>query len=209
MFSLQRNSLIIAVVCLLIGTTLFVTSYTPSLKDATTVARTYFHGTIEETKRLHLLVPATDANLDFCKFLLSSTITGFPDPIFIGWDGHGEYDGRESHLFKLSEGLAYLNSLPAEQDDDLAVMLDAYDIWLLLRPDVMISRYNKIIAKQAESLKAQGMLGRLNGDIPIENTLLFGADKICWPRSKIDPSCWSPPESPLRQQEYGPDTNSW
>lgn len=209
MFSRQKQGLLLGIICLLIATTLLVNTYSPSIKHAKSLAQEYLPGSARLTKRLHLLLPATNSNLDFCKFLLSSTITGYPDPILIGWGGHGAYNGKESHLFKVSEGLAYLNSVPPEQDDDLVLMLDAYDIWMLLRPEVIISRYNEIIKEQATWLEKQGILGKLNGDVAIENTLIFGADKVCWPRGNIDPGCWSPPPSPLREQAYGPDTDSW
>lgn len=208
MFSMQRKVLFLAVVTLLAVTTLLVTQ-TSSVADATTIARQYLTTAPQETRRLHFLVPATDPNLDFCRFLLSSTITGYPDPILIGWKSHGEYDGKQSHLFKISEGLAYLNALSAEQENDLVLMLDAYDIWMLLRPEVIISRYNKVMTEQARWLSEKGIHRKFNGDVPVENTILWGADKICWPRDHVDPSCWAVPESPMRKQEYGPDTDSW
>lgn len=209
MLSLQRQGLVLTIAGLLIATILLITSGPPSLENATTLATAYLSGNSARVKRLHMLVPATDPTLDFCRFLVSNTIAGFPDPILIGWNHHGEYDGKESHLFKISEGLAYLNSIPTEQDDDLVIMLDAYDIWLLLRPEVMISRYNRVIAEQAAVLEEQGIYGKLNGDVVVENTLLFGADKLCWPRTSEDPGCWSVPQSPMLKQEYGPDTDTW
>lgn len=214
MFSLQRQGLVLAIAAVLIITTLLIsTSSSPPLQHATTLAKQYLRSNknhdAAQTRRLHMLVPATDPNLNFCRFLLSNTIAGYPDPILIGWHGHGAYDGKESHLFKISESLVYFDSLPREQDDDLVLMVDAYDIWMLLRPEVIISRYNTIVKEQASRLEEEGILGKLNGDIPVENTLLFGADKICWPRGGRDPGCWTPPQSPLREQAFGPDTDSW
>ena len=212
MISLQRPILLLTVLGLLIATTLLVTYSSPA-ENARNLAKQYFPGSSSssslQTRRLHLLVPATDSTLDFCRFLLSSTIAGYPDPILIGWNHHGEYDGKTSHLFKISEGLAYLQSLRPEQEDDLVLMVDAYDIWMLLRPEVIISRYNKVILEQAARLEKEGILGKFNGDVPVQNTLLWGADNICWPRGNVDPSCWAVPESPLREQVYGPDTDSW
>lgn len=147
--------------------------------------------------------------MNFCRFLLSSIVTGYPEPILIGWGGHGEWDGAKSHLFKISETLAYLNSLPPSQDDDLALLLDAYDIWLLHRPSVMISRYYTMKKRSNDRLRAEGLLGREHRGAKIENTLFWGADKTCWPWDNGRAACWSVPESTMDPKAFGPDTDTW
>ena len=205
MFSMQRAAFLVAIVIALL-ITLFYATHGSSLEAHTQRAKSYFSSNTR-TERLHLLAPATGPNLDFCKYLLSNTILGYPDPICIGWDGRGHWDGRDSHLFKMSEGLAYLNSIPKEQDHELLLLFDAYDIWMLLRPDVIISRYNKIMKEQAEALEKEGLLGLDNRGEPISNTLLFAADKICWPRAYFDAGCWAVPDTPMPKNQYGPDTD--
>lgn len=203
MFSIQRAALVAVLVVGFVATVL----YTSSIEATSHLAKNYFRGATGRTERLHLVLPATGPNKDFCRFLLSNTILAYPDPICIGWEGHGHWNGTESHLFKVSEGLAYLKSLPEEQDNELVLMLDAYDMWMLLRPEIIISRYNKIMKQQEAALKKDKLLGKLNRGEPITNTLLFGADKICWPRVNEDAGCWALPDSPLRPHQYGPDTD--
>lgn len=117
--------------------------------------------------------------------------------------------GAKSHLFKISETLAYLNKLPASNDDDLALLIDAYDIWLILRPEVMISRYFDLLEKSNERLQFQGLFGRQHGGAEIRNTLFWGPDKICWPVESWRAACWAVPQSPMRQNAFGPDTDTW
>ena len=61
-------------------------------------------------KRFHSLVQASASDLDICNLLLSGAVTGYPDPMLLGCNGHGLYNGAESHLFKIWETSAYLGS---------------------------------------------------------------------------------------------------
>jgi hypothetical protein len=208
MFSLQRHVVLLAASGILIATVLFG-AYTTQWSRPQNILSDYFYFKERPNRQLHLLLPATASTLNFCRLLLSSTITGYPDPILIGWDGHGKYDGSKSHLFKISETLAYLNNLPASNDDDLVLLIDAYDIWLILRPDVIISRYFDLLERSNARLQSQGLYGRQHGGAEIRNTLFWGPDKICWPVESRRAACWAVPESPLRRKAFGPDTDTW
>ena len=159
--------------------------------------------------KFHLLLPATGSNVDLCKLLLSATITGYPNPILLGWQGHGQYNGSESHLFKISETLAYLNGLPPSADNDLVLVLDAYDIWLQLRPDVLIKRYHTAIEKANARLKREGIHGIDHAGAIIKQRILFGPDKTCWPDDERRAACWAAPNSTLAGHVFGPATDSW
>ncbi|KAF2208932.1 hypothetical protein CERZMDRAFT_7518, partial [Cercospora zeae-maydis SCOH1-5] len=156
----------------------------------------------------HLLLPATGANLHFCRLLLSAAVTGYPEPIFIGWEGRGMYNGTESHLFKITETLAYLRSLPPSADNDLVLLLDAYDIWLQLRPEVLIERYYSVIKQNDDRVKAEGLLGKYHGGDYIRHSIVVGPDKIFWPQGLEDPATWAVPDSPLPADSFGPDTDA-
>lgn len=160
------------------------------------------------SRTLHLLVPATSANLNLCRLLLSAAITGYPEPIFIGWGGRGIYNGTESHLFKITETLTYLRSLPPSADDDLVLLVDGYDVWMQLRPDVMISRYSKVLAANEERVRKDGILGKEIEGTQVRNTVVFGPDKIHWPQGRNDPPVWAAPESPLPRYAFGPKTDT-
>ena len=159
--------------------------------------------------QFHLLLPATGSNVNLCKLLLSAAIIGYPNPTLIGWEGHGQYNGSESHLFKISETLAYLNSLPPSADNDLILVLDAYDIWLQLRPDVLIKRYYSAIEKANARLNREGIHGLDHGGATIKQRVLFGPDKTCWPEDERRAACWAVPESSLAPDVFGPATDTW
>jgi hypothetical protein len=157
----------------------------------------------------HLLLPATASNVNFCKLLLSAAVTGYPNPILLGWEGHGRYNGTESHLFKISETLAYLERLPPSTDEDLILILDAYDIWLQLPPDVLIQRYHVAIEKANARLRSEGIYTVEHGGAHIKQSILFGPDKTCWPDDERRAACWAVPESSLPSDAFGPATDTW
>jgi hypothetical protein len=159
--------------------------------------------------QFHLLLPATASNVNFCKLLLSAAVTGFSNPILLGWEGHGQYNGSESHLFKISETLAYLERLPPSADEDLILILDAYDIWLQLPPDVLIERYHIAIEKSNARLRSEAMYSVEHGGAHIKQSILFGPDKTCWPDDERRAACWAVPESSLPSDAFGPATDTW
>ncbi|KAM0719923.1 hypothetical protein Q7P37_004058 [Cladosporium fusiforme] len=162
-----------------------------------------------ENPQFHLLLPATASNPNLCKLLLSGAVTGYPNPVLLGWEGYGQYNGSESHLFKITETLAYLDTLPASSDHDLVLVLDAYDVWLQLRPEVLISRYFTAIDKANARLKKEGILDADHGGAKIKQSILFGPDKVCWPEDERRAACWAVPESSLSHIAFGPATDTW
>nr|POE74826.1 hypothetical protein CFP56_37357 [Quercus suber] len=210
MIPIQRLVLAVATVLLV---TLIISYSAPSIPQK---GLSYFQDSLHAYtgpsgtnafRGFHLLLPATASNVNLCRLLLSTTILGYPEPILIGWNGHGEYNGTKSHLFKISETLAYLNSLPPSMDDDLVLELDAYDIWMQVRPDVLIERYYRAIDKADKRLEEEGILDKDNRGTTVRQTVLFGPDKICWPSSWGRPACWAVPDSPLDRKAFGPVTD--
>lgn len=174
------------------------------------LAARYIFSLFTATKpHFHLLLPATATNLNFCKLLLSAAITGYPEPIVLGWEGHGQYNGSESHLFKISETLAYLNRLPSTADDELVLLLDAYDIWLQLPLEVLIRRYHVAIDKGNVRLRSEGTYGAHHGGAQVKQSIIFGPDKTCWPDDKRRAACWAVPKSSLAPDAFGPATDTW
>ncbi len=208
MFSLPRHATVTATAIVVAATFLFafLTSSLPSKFQDTLHS---FRAAPAETRQLHYLLPATAANLNFCRLLLTSTITGYPEPILIGWEGHGKYDGAQSHLFKISETLAYLRTLPASNDDDLVLLVDAYDVVMLMPPEVMISRYFDLLETSNDRLRHEKIYGEHHGGDEISNTLFWGPDKTCWPGGADRAACWAVPEVPMHPKAFGPDTDSW
>lgn len=108
------------------------------------------------------------------------------------------------HSAKIHKVLEYLKKFPKEQDDDLVLMVDGFDVWFQLPPEVLIRRYFDTIKKQNALLAA-----KYGADVAKENdyqhTVLFGPDKMCWPDEPGGrPACWAVPQSTLRNDAFGP-----
>lgn len=167
-----------------------------------------FGGSSQQTRGIHFLLPTTSTNPEVCKVIFGGAVLGYPVASLLGWEGRGRFNGSESHLFKLSETLFYLNTLRKDQDDDLVLLLDAFDVWLQLPPEVTIRRYLQAIEKENRRLRESNLLGALSTDgQAIENTILFGADKFCWPQDGQKIACGAVPNSSLPFDFLGPNTD--
>src|SRR5688500_11858413 len=77
------------------------------------------------------------------------------------------------------------------------LVTDAYDVWFLLRPEILIQRYFEVIAEADERLKTDGILGSTYGHREIKNNVVFAADRSCWPvMDSQRPACGEIPEPP-------------
>ncbi|KAI9667516.1 MAG: hypothetical protein M1821_000332 [Bathelium mastoideum] len=162
-----------------------------------------------QTSNLHLVIPATKSKFYFCQLLLSATVLGWPHPVLIGWDlkpGNDAVNGEISHLFKVFRTLEYFNSLPEEQDDDLVVLIDAYDVWFQLRPDVLIQRYYSL--RDAADKHLVDQLGAsVVAEHGLRQTIFFNADKTLWPNLDTSTDPWWLPNSTLPESAFGPLTD--
>jgi len=162
------------------------------------------------TKNFHFLIPATSATINLCELLLTGAILQYPEPIFLGWEHRGVFDGSKSHLFKITETANYLRSLPPSSDDDLVFLLDAYDVWLQLRPSVLVSRYYEILKKHDDALQEQGILGDglAENGARIRSKILMGADKFPGPPNMDQPFVWAVPNSTYPSDVFGDETDT-
>ncbi|RCI12259.1 hypothetical protein L249_1339 [Ophiocordyceps polyrhachis-furcata BCC 54312] len=161
------------------------------------------------TSRLHYLVPASQPNLQLCYNLVSSIVNRYPVPMLLGWNGVGELDAAQTHLAKLRAMKRYLHSLPEQEDDDLAVIVDGYDIIHQLPAEIVVERYfdvaNRADGQLADRLNMSVADAR-NGNL--RQTLFWGPDKICFPFDPRAPRCWAAPPSPLGVNAFGPKTGN-
>ncbi|KAL6877044.1 hypothetical protein J3F83DRAFT_759377 [Trichoderma novae-zelandiae] len=166
----------------------------------------YYHSYIDPTSRLHYLIPASQPNLQLCFNLVSSAANRYPVPILLGWHGVDEFDAAKTHLAKLRSMQRYFDSLPPEEDDDLAIVVDGYDVLIQLPPEIMVERYFQIV-ERADAHLAQ----RFNVSVRelhrrgLRQTIFMGPDKICWPIDHRAPRCWAAPESPIPPAAWGED----
>ena len=134
---------------------------------------------------LHLLVPLTSPSLLFCKSLASSILTSYPPPILINFNV--TFSMQAIARGAKIQGISSYLQRPAfpYEPSDLVLMADGYDVWFQLPPDVLCSRYIESFPK---------------------HSIVFGADKSCWPNHPDSPPCLLAPPSPLPTDAYGPQT---
>ncbi|PIA93040.1 hypothetical protein CB0940_04800 [Cercospora beticola] len=155
--------------------------------------------------RLHLLIPATSTNSELCKLLLSAQILGYPTPVLINYGDHEATDGYVQHLAKVEGILRYLEKLEAsdEYQEDLVLIIDGYDIWFQLRPDVLLKRFFAInAAANARTIERYGE--QIFVEQEMYQSVVFGPDKLCWPVDFSRPACWAVPESTMSYSAFGP-----
>lgn len=164
---------------------------------------------IPSTGKRHFLLPSSKGSVDLCKTILTSAILGFPAPTLIAWNetfDKGHLLGGGSHVAKISGVLEYLQALEPASDNDLVLMMDAYDIWMQLPFDVLLSRYHAINARANRGLSKR--LGHAYTSENIRQTIIFGAGKRCTPNEMHTVACYPLPPSPIPDDVYGNNTDT-
>ncbi|KAI6839692.1 hypothetical protein KC367_g3675 [Hortaea werneckii] len=159
--------------------------------------------------RFHLLIPATSSNQDLCKLMLSAQVLGYPTPVFINF-GHPEAeDAYIQHLAKVEGILDYLDRLEndPEYKEELVLIVDGYDLWFQLRPEVLLKRYYALNEEADKRLRVTygDTVARAHD---MRQTILFGPDKICWPINFARTACWAVSGTTLRDDAFGPGTSN-
>ncbi|CAI7571922.1 unnamed protein product [Penicillium crustosum] len=187
------------------GSPLSVLSNATIIPDKDTVPNTQ---ELTITSKFHLLVPATGPHLQLCRAVVSSTILGYPVPVFNGWNKTGDLDASVTHLAKVRNVMHYLDSLSSASNDDLVLMIDGYDVVFQLPADVLIQRYFAVIETANAKIAArfgQDSIENLSGDNSPRQTILFGPEKFCYPFDGNRPGCWAVPEDiDIPVGAYGP-----
>ena len=166
----------------------------------------------------HLLIPASKSNSLLCKTLLSSFVLGYPSPTLINYGKTFEGDGWDNgtHAGKIRGVYDYLSTSREMHDDDLVLVIDGFDVWFQLPPEIIIRRYHRLLAEADERLRRRyGMvteekvasIGSRDRVQKYSQKVIFGADKICWPNPAEDPACAAVPYSTLPTNAYGPETD--
>ncbi|KAL6872821.1 hypothetical protein J3F83DRAFT_586632 [Trichoderma novae-zelandiae] len=175
--------------------------------QSTTVANT-------KDQKLHMLLPATRSNVNLCKTLLTMAILGYPSPTIVAWEDQDHADGLlggGSHFAKITRTLDYLSDPERRQqegfDEELVLMLDAYDIWFQLPPDVLLSRYRAVV--DDDNARVSHRMGKAYANEGIRSQVVFGAGKRCAPNLLTSVSCYPVPDSPLPDDIYGANTDTF
>lgn len=113
--------------------------------------------------------------------------------------------GDGAHLAKISKTLEFLEHLTPEQDNDLVLMIDAYDIWFQFGPQVLLERYHRINNDANARLKRR--LGHAY-EQATKQSIIFGAGKRCAPNDLSSIGCYPLPDSPVPMDTYGNNTDT-
>ncbi|CAD0108266.1 unnamed protein product [Aureobasidium uvarum] len=211
MLPLQRNHILLATLLVFIFITLY--HLLPQTQETTPLSTT--HGESEvaakrpKDSELHVLLPTTIGDVNLCKTILSAKAMGYPEPVILGWGD--TFDtwyllAGGSHLAKISRVLEYLDSMSPEQQDDLVLMMDAFDIWFQLPPETLIERYYSINEKADKRISKH--MGKAAEVENIKQTIIFGAGKRCAPNQLHSIACYPVPPSPLPDDLYGANTDT-
>lgn len=87
------------------------------------------------------------------------------------------------HLAKVEGILKYLDRLESsvEYAEDLVLIVDGYDLWLQLGPEVLLRRYYELnAAANARLIETYGEKAVIANDI--RQTIVFGPDKVSFYR---------------------------
>ena len=103
--------------------------------------------------------------------------------------------------------LAFINTLSMRNDEDLILVVDGYDIWFQLSPQIMIDRYHQMNQRADERLHTRLGKNIMNTE-GISQKIVISSQKNCWPGNGDDVQCYAVPESPLPRYIYGPQTDT-
>ncbi|KAM3432901.1 hypothetical protein MY4824_006290 [Beauveria thailandica] len=173
------------------------------------------------TRRFRVFMAADAPNLSLCKSVMSSVALGYPLPILLNWKGEfnrPEWHLAGSHIAKLESLHAAIEALLADpddiaHDDDLAVLVDSYDVWFQLPPSVLIQRYHQINKDADRRIRDQWReTWRDRDDFPIappKQNIVVTSAKDCHPgpESGSHPHYDHWPQSPMPKFMYGPGTD--
>ncbi|KAF5609674.1 uncharacterized protein FSUBG_3881 [Fusarium subglutinans] len=174
---------------------------------------------VDQDRRFALIVPSTNPSPNLCRTVFSAMALGYPSPVIINWG----LNYRDISHWRLGKNLPkivgfvnYLDSVmhpsaAAEEklfDDDIVLMVDAYDVWFQLPAQVLLSRYHEINRKANERLRKEWK--RKDIPMPMKQTIVAASQRKCYPEDPVkfgvDMKCDRWPEPPLREDLYGPET---
>jgi hypothetical protein len=159
----------------------------------------------------HVLIPANKGSPEVCKTIFSAALLDYPTPRLINWGKEYEdpdvaYGG--AHIAKIEGVLEFLNLLGPPSDEEMVLIIDGFDTWFQLRPSTLLDRYHAINDRANKRIAARiGSAGMKSTERPIRQTVVFAAQKRCWPASQDDSECYAVPESDLPTDIYGPLTD--
>lgn len=157
----------------------------------------------------HLIMAAPESSTEFCKTILSAMLLNYPPPTIVNWGKSFEDDGGND-VGKLKGVYEYLKDTKKVKEDDLVLVVDAYDVWFQLPSDVVIKQYQAALRESNRRL-----LERYGWDDSetaakrpkpkYTQSVIWGATKIptCPVAYRERDLCLSVPEPSLPPDLYG------
>ncbi|ROT39945.1 hypothetical protein SODALDRAFT_142057 [Sodiomyces alkalinus F11] len=169
-------------------------------------------------RRLRVVMPADGPALNLCKVIMSAVALGYPMPTILNWRGEfnrPDWQFAGSHIAKLESLLVIIETLLGQEpedadEEDLILLVDAYDIWFQLPPSVLIERFHQLNREADERNRREWEA--LAADFPVpppKQSIIVTTAKDCHPSwdSGSEPNYAHWPESPLPSDLYGEDTD--
>ncbi|KAK2057998.1 hypothetical protein LY76DRAFT_74545 [Colletotrichum caudatum] len=177
-------------------------------------------------RRLRLFMPADGPSANLCKTIMSAVALGYPMPTLLNWNGEfnrPDWHFAGSRIAKLESLLAAVDDLygrdSGDDDDDdanendLILLVDAYDVWFQLPPSVLVERFHRLNRKADARAREQWRdLGLDEPGFPVgppAQSIVVSTAKDCQPtwESGSDPRYEYWPGSPLPPDFYGNETD--
>ncbi|KAH7053339.1 hypothetical protein B0J12DRAFT_739444 [Macrophomina phaseolina] len=149
----------------------------------------------KEGPTFHLLIPATEADSNFCRTVLSTMLLEYPPPTILGY-AHSE----ESTIIEVVH--EHLQHNQGIKDEDLVLIVDGYRSWFQLPAPVLVQQYEAALADANARLRrkygtVRPLSGHPNPRQLFRQTVLWAADEHCWPVLEGDVACTAVPQSPF------------
>ena len=99
----------------------------------------------------------------------------------------------------------YLHNVKDAAEDDLVIVVDAFDVIAQIPAEATIQLYFDMIGAANERLAARhGMTVEEARAVGLYQSLLWGAEKGCFPPKFNEAQCWLVPESDAAHNQWGP-----
>ncbi|KAH0421243.1 hypothetical protein CcaCcLH18_13546 [Colletotrichum camelliae] len=169
-------------------------------------------------RRLHLFMSADGPSINLCKVVHSAVALGYPMPTVLNWNGEfnrPDWHFSGSHIAKLESLLVALDRLvegSPDADNDIALLVDAYDIWFQLPPSALLERFHKANLESDARVRQLWTNSGYDPQFPVvppQQNIIITTAKDCQPgaESGSHPNYPYWPDSPLPADFYGEDTD--
>ncbi|KAI9369725.1 hypothetical protein BJX61DRAFT_132925 [Aspergillus egyptiacus] len=167
----------------------------------------------------HLVLPATRSTPDLCRTLTSAMILDYPPPTLVRY-GRELPEGSTGHDYMVDRITGIYNFLaytPRLQDHDIVLVVDGFDIFFQLPPEVLITRFQTLLRETNAKLREKyGMVTvdrtfRKDGMETMQKysqRVIFSASKECFHNLSEDAGCVSVPQSTLPPDTFGWETGT-